>query len=206
MIKLYYRPGACSLAPHIALEWIGQPYELEVVQRDSTLILDINPAGAVPVLDTGEGWVLTQAGAILDYLDQRFPEAKIGVNGDIRHDSELKKWSFFLTGDLHPAFYGVFAPNRYTTSTQEEQLKDVVNASLKQVRRKLAILEQHFENNAFLTGEDRTYADAYLFTMLRWADNKLPDRLESYPYINNFFSRIGSDEAVVKALTAETLS
>ena len=64
-IKLFYAPGACSLAPHVVLEWIGNPYTALRVQYGSPELLQLNPAGAVPVLDTGEGWTLTQAGAIL---------------------------------------------------------------------------------------------------------------------------------------------
>ncbi|MDQ3230150.1 MAG: glutathione S-transferase N-terminal domain-containing protein, partial [Pseudomonadota bacterium] len=66
-MKLYYSPGACSLADHIALEWIGKPYEAERLskeQRKSPEYLRINPAGAVPALQEGD-WVLTQNAAIL---------------------------------------------------------------------------------------------------------------------------------------------
>ena len=54
-VKLFYAPGACSLAPHVVLEWIGRPYEAVRVQYGSPELLKVNPAGAVPVLDTGEG-------------------------------------------------------------------------------------------------------------------------------------------------------
>ena len=67
-MKLYYSPGACSLAVHVALEWIGEPYQTQAVKPGSPEFVAINPAGAVPALDTGEGWLLTQAGAILRHL------------------------------------------------------------------------------------------------------------------------------------------
>ena len=73
MLKLYYYPGACSLAPHLVLEWIGAPYEAIRVKLGDPAYNAINPAGAVPALDTGEGWILTQAGAVLHYLARRFP-------------------------------------------------------------------------------------------------------------------------------------
>ena len=65
MTTLYYAVGACSLAPHIVLEWIGAPYEAVKVQIGSTELLAVNPAGAVPTLREDDGWLLTQAGAIL---------------------------------------------------------------------------------------------------------------------------------------------
>ena len=60
MLKLYYYPGACSLAPHLVLEWTGAPYEAIRVKLGDPAYAAINPAGAVPALDTGEGWTLTQ--------------------------------------------------------------------------------------------------------------------------------------------------
>ena len=79
MPTLYYAPNACSLAPHIVLEWIGAPYEAVRVQYGSEELLSINPAGAVPTFREDDGWLLTQAGAILDYLANKHPEA--GLSG-----------------------------------------------------------------------------------------------------------------------------
>jgi glutathione S-transferase len=73
MPTLYYAVGACSLAPHIALEWIGAPYEASKVQFGSKELLAVNPAGAVPTLREDDGWLLTQAGAILTHLAQKHP-------------------------------------------------------------------------------------------------------------------------------------
>ncbi|HEY8138217.1 MAG TPA: glutathione S-transferase N-terminal domain-containing protein, partial [Methylocystis sp.] len=101
MLKLYYYPGACSLAPHLVLEWIGAPYEAVRVNLGDPAYNAVNPAGAVPALDTGEGWILTQAGAVLHYLARRFPEARLGSDGSPRDEAELDRWSHFLTGDLH---------------------------------------------------------------------------------------------------------
>ena len=95
-LKLYYAPGACSLAPHVVLEWIGQPYEAIRVQYGSPELLKLNPSGAVPVLDTGEGWTLTQAGAVLHHLARRFPEAKLGADGNPEKDANGR----FIKADL----------------------------------------------------------------------------------------------------------
>jgi glutathione S-transferase len=73
MLTLYYHPGACSLAAHIALEWIGEPYAIKEVSFGDPAYLAVNPAGAVPTLNDGAGWVLTHDAAILRHLSRRFP-------------------------------------------------------------------------------------------------------------------------------------
>ena len=86
MTTLYFAPGACSLAPHIVLEWIGAPYTAVKVQYGSPELLAVNPAGAVPTLREDDGWLLTQCGAILEYLAAKHPEAGLagGVGGQTR--------------------------------------------------------------------------------------------------------------------------
>src|SRR5687767_14682956 len=102
MPTLYYAVGACSLAPHIALEWIGAPYEAVRVQYGSRELLAVNPAGAVPTLREDDGWLLTQAGAILDYLAQKHPEAKLAGGNDMRAKAEAHRWSAFLPRTFMP--------------------------------------------------------------------------------------------------------
>ena len=85
-MKLYTTPGACSLADHIVLEWIGEPYEAVIVSKEERGLpayLAINPNGAVPALDDG-GWVLTQNAAILNYLADLYPASGLGGDGSPR--------------------------------------------------------------------------------------------------------------------------
>ena len=111
MTTLYYALGACSLAPHIVLEWIGAPYEAVKVQYGSKELLAVNPAGAVPTLREDDGWLLTQAGAILHYLAHKHPQADLAGDASPRGSAELDRWSSFFTGDLHPSFYPIFMPS-----------------------------------------------------------------------------------------------
>src|SRR5579885_683165 len=90
--------------------------------------LAANPEGTVPALDTGEGWILTQAGAVLQHLARIFPEARLGADGSNREQAELDRWSHFITGDLHPAFFPLFVPQRYTASKQDSAREDVKKA------------------------------------------------------------------------------
>ena len=115
MTTLYYATGACSLAPHIVLEWIGEPYEAVKVQFGSQELLAVNPAGAVPTLREDDGWLLTQAGAIVDYLTRKHPEAGLASGPPLREQAEAHRWSCFLTSDVHAAFWPIFLSARYTT-------------------------------------------------------------------------------------------
>jgi glutathione S-transferase len=205
VIKLFYSPGACSLAPHIVLEWIGAPYETARVTFGDPDYLKVNPAGAVPALDTGEGWTLTQAGAILAYLARRFPEAKLSGGDSLREKAEIDRWSHFLTGDLHPAFFPWFAPARYTMTTGTEAYESTKKAAVKLVRRKLELLDAQLSDRSFIVGESRSYIDAYAFPMERWAAAALPDGLGAFPNIRAHHDRLAADAGAKAALSAEGL-
>ncbi len=140
-MKLYYAPGACSLAVHIVLEWIGAPYEAQAVKPGSPELLKVNPSGAVPALDTGEGWILTQAAAILRHLTRLHPEAQLAGGEGLQEQAELDRWLSFFTGDLHPAFFPVFITKRYTTASDDASLKAVRDAGLALVRKRFATME-----------------------------------------------------------------
>lgn len=210
MTTLYFRNGTCSLAPHVVLEWIGAPYEAVPVAAGSELLRELNPAGAVPVLREDDGWVLTQAGAILHYLADKHPEARLGGGEGIRASAELDRWSSFLTGDLHPAFYPVFGPARYTTDPSDEARDRVVEASLALVRKKLDLLEAHMTGREWVldgVSEDgRSIVDAYALPMLRWARAKLPERLQRWPALDALATRLEADPGVERVLAAQRAS
>jgi glutathione S-transferase len=203
MLKLYYLPGACSLAVHIVLEWIGEPYEIEKVERGSPDYLKINPAGAVPALDTGEGWILTQDAAVLRYLARRFPKADLGGDGDLRTQAEIDRWSSFLTGDLHPAFGVLFAANRFTTQTDEAALAAMRAAAVNNVKKRFALLDAHLKGRIFFVGDKKSILDAYVFPMQRWGVLKLPGGLAEFPNVQALYERTHADPAVKRVLAAE---
>lgn len=210
MTTLYYRNGTCALGPHVVLEWIGAPYEAVPVMAGSELLRELNPAGAVPVLKEDDGWVLTQAGAILHYLASKHPEARLGGAEGLRGAAELDRWSSFLTGDLHPAFYPVFGPARYTTDPTDEARGNVVEAALTLVRRKLDLFEAHMAGRHWIldgASEDgRSVVDAYALPMLRWARAKLPERLERWPALDGLANRLEADPAVKRVLAVQQAS
>jgi glutathione S-transferase len=203
MLTLYYHTGACSLAPHIALEWIGEPYETKEVEFGDKEYLKINPAGAVPALDTGEGWILTQAAAVLRYLADRFPQAGLAPDGSPREEAEVDRWSSFITGDLHPAFFPLFLPDRYTRAREKEAFDNVREAAKALVRKKFDIIEAHLAGRRYMVGDKLSYLDAYVFPMERWAASMLEDGLSKYPNIQKHHDMMAADEGVKRALAAE---
>lgn len=203
MPVLLYSPGACSLAPHIVLEWIGEPYEARKVKLGSPELFQLNPAGSVPVFVEDDGWVLTQAGAILQYLERKFPTAGVGGGGNIRSQAELDRWLSFFTGDVHPSFYPVFMTNRYTTAKNEAALDAVRQAGLNLVRKRFKILNDHLAGRTYILGDSRSVVDAYAFPMMRWAIAKLPEKLSELPHVSALHDRIAEDAAVQKILAEE---
>lgn len=125
MLKLYYLPGACSLVPHTALEWIGVDFDAQAV--DHTVIkspeyLALNPNGQVPLLQEGS-WTLTQNVAILDYLNDVYPQAKLYGSGDARAVARAREWLAFLNADLHKAFSLIFGAARFS---EDESVQNAV--------------------------------------------------------------------------------
>ena len=202
MPKLLYHTGACSLAPHIVLEWIGAPYETQAVEYGSAELLALNPSGAVPTLIEDDGWILTQAGAILHYLAHKHPDADLAGDTSPRGSAELDRWSSFFTGDLHPSFYPIFMPYRYTTSEAQPDREAVQEAGRKLVRRQLGILNTHLQGKDWILGK-RSVIDAYAFPMFRWARKLLSEGISDWPNVQALHDRLAADEAVKRVLARE---
>lgn len=203
MLTLYYAVGACSLAPHIVLEWIGEPFEAVRVQHGSGELLAVNPAGAVPTLREEDGWILTQAGAILAYLARKHPEAALAGGDSARARAEADRWSNFFTSDVHASFWPVFMPFRYTTDESATARQAVVNAGYKLVAKQFDILNRHLDGREHVLDGGRSVIDAYAFPMIRWAIKRLPDGLEGYPNVQTLHDRLAADPAVQKVLERE---
>lgn len=202
-MKLYTSPGTCSLADHIVLHWTGQPFDAAIVtreQRKTSGFLALNPAGAVPVLEH-DGWVLTQNAAILNYLADVFPEAKLGGDGTPEGRAEVNRWLAMLNADVHPAFHPYFGSTAYLGEDVAAKTKDAAGTKLR----------GHFERlDAQLTGKDwlvgdRSIADPYLYVTLRWAKAVGVD-LSGLSDLAAFFERMSADAGVQAALAAEGVS
>lgn len=176
------------------------------VEYGSKELLAVNPAGAVPTLREDDGWLLTQAGAILDYLAQKHPEAGLSGGESLREKAEAHRWSAFFTSDMHASFWPIFMPDRYTTETGDEAKKAVVAAGRKLVQKQMGILDGHLDGRDWVLGADRgtrSVIDAYSFPMLRWAIKMLPGGLGDYPNVQALHDRIAADPGVQAVLTQE---
>lgn len=202
-MKLYYAPGACSLSDHIVLEWIGKPYEAEKVEihgKKSPELLERNPAGAVPVIED-DGWVLTQNSAILNYLADAYPEAKLGGDGTPKNRAEVNRWLGLVNSDVHPAFKPLFGATGYLGDEAAVE-KSKENAK-KAICGLFEIVDKQLADRDWLAGP-RSIADPYLFVMLRWAKGMKLD-LSGLNNLERFFERMQSDPAVQKVLKDEGL-
>lgn len=203
-MKLFYAPGACSLAPHIVLEWIGEPYELEKVKLGDPEYTKINPLGQVPAVIDNTSEVMTQASAILEYLAHKYPDADVGDDGTLQGGFTVEHWLAFFTGNVHPAFYPFFMPARYVADNNESALNSVKEASYKLVDKVFTHLEDHLDGKEYFVGNHRTIVDAYAFTMIRWG-NYLPKPLSDYPNIYRFYQQLRGDEGVKRAMEQENI-
>ena len=202
-MKLYYMPGACSLADHIALEWTGASYEAQAVARDALKqpeFLALNPMGSVPCLVDND-FVLTQNVAILFYLDEQFPQAKLLGGSDKQVRADAMRWLAFCNAVLHGAFAAIFAPMRLLDdATQHSALQAKAR---EKILRLLGIADNALQGKSYLASV-KTVADAYLFVILRWAMGVGID-LTPFTQLTAFINTMTQDAGVQAAMKAEGL-
>lgn len=204
-MKLYSFTGACALAPHIALEWAGADYELELIKRSDTRspdFLKLNPVGKVPVLVTDDDRVLTEVPAVLLWIAEHWPQA--GLGGEDSEDGRyaMRKWLAEFNGDIHPAFTPYFLTFRY--ADDKEAQKEVKAKAAEEVGFQLAIVEEHLNGRDWVLGDRRSVLDAYLFVFCLWA-GFLPKPLKEYPNLAAFAGRMKADPGVQAAMSAQGL-
>jgi glutathione S-transferase len=203
-MKLYYSPNTCASADHIVLEWIGKPYQTQRLSREersAPAFKAINPAGAVPVLDV-DGWVLTQNAAILNYLADTHPEAKLGGDGSAKGRAEVNRWLAFVNSDVHPAFKPLFGATAYLEDAAAiDKTKENAKASLRSLFERA---DAQLAGNDWIAGT-RSVADPYLYVTLRWAKGTGVD-LSGLDNLARFVARIEADPGVRKVLAEEGLA
>ena len=201
MMKLYYSPGACSQAVHIVLHETGFSHDsIRVDLKAKTLedgsdYLRINPKGAVPALDIGNGEVLTENAVILQYLGDRAGSSDmLPPLGDFRRYRVLE-WLNFVATELHKGFGPLFNP---AASEDSRQLARDMLA------RKFEYVERELGDGPYLMGERLTLPDAYLFVMLGWTRMSRID-LGGLPGLTAFRERLKQRPSVRQVLEFEGL-
>jgi glutathione S-transferase len=116
-MKLYIMPGACSLAAHIALNWVGASFEVVVLSPEQTSGEEyrrINPKGVVPALVLDDGAVITEALAVLAYVADAYPGAGLGADpSDVMERTRLNEALADLVTNIHDAWSPVYVPDRF---------------------------------------------------------------------------------------------
>jgi glutathione S-transferase len=198
-MKLYFSPGACSLASHIVLRELGLPFEavqvdlMKKTTKSGQDFATINPKGYVPALELDDGALLTEGPAILQYLADRRPESKLAPANGTLERYRLQEWLAFINSELHKQFSPLFNP------ATPEQTKD---SARKAIARRLGYVEGQLDGRAFLTGDTFTVADAYLYTVLGWTKHVGVD-LAPFPNVVAFRERVDARPAVKAAQAAE---
>jgi glutathione S-transferase len=200
-MKLYHMCGACSLADLIVLGWAGAPHEIVPMTLESIKSPDylaINPGGNVPLLVHGD-FALTENVAILGYLADLYPHARLAGDGSPRGRAEVMRWLAFLNSDVHKAFKPLFSPSRFLERRDlDEQLADQAR---RHIRTYLERIDTALAGRDWLTGE-RSLADPYLYVVLRWAHAKGVD-MAGLDALAAFHARLSLDPTVQNALLAD---
>ena len=201
-MKLYYSPGVCSLAPHIALKEAGIEAELVKVDMathtlpDGADFYDINPRGYVPVLEMDNGERMSEGPAIMQYLADLRPQARLAPAAGSWERYRLQEWLAFINSELHKGFGPLFDPD----------LGDEAKALLRgKVEKRLDWLAGRIAGTTWLLGDQFTVADGYLFTVLGWT-RFLGIDLAKWPELDAYRDRVGARPAVRAAMRAEGLA
>ena len=202
-MKLFYSPGACSLAAHIALREIGKPFDLERVDLTSHRtasgcdFMVINPKGYVPALrlDGGGGEILSETIAVLSYLADLAPDQQLAPPNGTRPRYRLLEKLTFLSTEVHKQF----APLVHKTGARVE------SAARAKIADRMLYLQDHLGNRPFLMGARFSVADAYLFVMLQWCGHHGID-LSMFPELDAYEHRLAARPSIAAAMIAEGLT
>jgi len=200
-MKLYYTPGACSLAPHIALREVGLNFELEKVDLASKQTEDggdftkVNPKGYVPALRLDNGDILTEVAVLLQYIADENPNSQLAPKFGSIARYRLMEWLSFIATEVHKTLGALFNPS----ITPEWK-----NSQIATFGKRCDILVEQIDDKPYLLGEQFSIADAYLFTVLGWARFHKVD-MSKWPTLTDYMGRVAKRPAVVKAMQMEGL-
>ncbi|WP_437303125.1 glutathione transferase GstA [Sorangium sp. So ce388] len=200
-MKLYFSPGACSLSPHVVARELGIELTLDKVDLASKKTSSgrdfsaINPKGYIPALELDGGEVLTEGPAIVQYLADQKPEAKLVPPPGTMARYRVQEMLGYINSELHKSYSPLFNPK---TSPEQRQ------ASEEYLRKRYGVIEAALAKGPYLFGEQFTVADAYLFTVTNWSNFVKLD-LSAFPNLLAYQRRVAARPAVQGAMRAEGL-
>lgn len=201
-MKLYYVPGVCSLASHIALREAGLDFELDKMDRETRRTasgenyLAVNPKGSVPALRLDNGEVLTEGAVILQYIADQAPASGLAPAAGTMERYRLAEWLNYVATEVHKQYSPLFNP-KLPPEWRENQLGLLA--------KRFDYLSQRLTGRPYLMGERFTVVDAYLFVVLRWS-TRLKVDLGPWPVLTDYLGRIAARPAVQAALKTEGLA
>ena len=201
MYKLYYAPGTCALASHIALEEAGADYKAERLdfkanQQQSKEYLAINPKGRVPSLVTDRG-IITETPAILAYIAQTFPKAKLAPLDDAFAFAQVQSFNSYLCATVHVAHS--HKGRGYRWASDESSFADMKRMVPKSVSAGVGLIEKGMLKGPWVMGEQYTVCDPYLYTIALWLEGDSVD-LKTLPRVADHMKRMAERPAVKKVM------
>lgn len=194
-MKLYYTPGYCSLAVHIALRESGADFSLEKVDPAAPKFREINPRGYVPVLELDDGSRHTEAAALLQYVGDLAADKQLMPRAGSRERFRVLQWLTFISSELHKQF-SPWLFHQETADTTRQAVRE-------KIALRFAELDAHFSKNEWLAAGFGV-ADAYLFAIVNWVP-WVGMNLKAYPHLAAFMDRMRARPHVRAALDAEGL-
>ncbi len=201
-MKLYFSPGACSLSPHIVANELGIPLTLVKVDIGKKTLEDggdfwaINPKGYIPAVQLDDGQVLTEGPAIVQWLADQKPEAKLAPANGTLERARLQETLGYINSELHKSYSPLFNPKTPAETRVERE---------EYLRKRYGFIDKQLAGKQFLFGDQFTVADAYLYTVTTWAAYVKFD-LSAFPNLVAFQARVAARPAVQQTLKAEGLA
>ncbi|MFT7459424.1 MAG: glutathione S-transferase, partial [Planctomycetota bacterium] len=193
-MKLYAHPGSCSSACHIALNEVGQDFELvkfnlfgDRILPDGRNFNDINPKGSVPVLELDNGELLTEVSAILQYIADLHPQSGLAPANGTLERVRMQEWLSYLNSELHMTIGMFFSP------ALDGEMKEFMT---QRKDKRLKYVDDHLANNNYLLGDKVSVADAYLYIILTWPTLMLKMDISEYKNITAYQARMAERQAV----------
>ena len=207
MLKLYYAAHSCALATHIVLEEVGADYstvriEFAKEQQKSAEYLKINPKGRVPALVTDKG-VLTETPAMLVYVAQRFPQARLAPMDDPFFFAQIQSFNSYLCSSVHVAHAHRMRGHRWVDADDAHSIAAMRRKVPETVGGAFELIERDMLKGPWVMGDQYTICDPYLFTLAQWLekDGVDPARI---PRVIDHRRRMSERPSVKKAIAEET--
>lgn len=203
MLTFYYAPGTCALASHLALEFAGAPYEAKRLdfkqnQQRSPEYLRVNPKGRVPALVTERG-VLTETPALLQYIAQAFPQAKLAPVNDAFLLARGNEFNSYLCSTVHVNHAHKGRGYRWVEADDTASLEAMKKKVPQTMAESFALIEEQMLKGPWVLGESFSTSDLYLYTLTRWLEGDGVD-VKRFPKVADHMRRMEALTQVQKVV------